>query len=64
MKHGQTVVWAPSKLVLDAVDSPGSHDPLALSLWLAELLAADRLLVPPQGRVPPGSRVTVEVLPG
>ena len=23
MRHGQIVVWAPSKMVLDAVDGPG-----------------------------------------
>ncbi len=60
MKHGQTVVWAPSKLVLDAVDGPSSREPVALALWLAELLAADRLLVHGHVAVPAGSRVPVE----
>ena len=60
MKHGQTVVWAPSKLVLDAVDGPGAHDPVALALWLAETVAADRLLVHSNVAVPAGSRVPVE----
>ena len=55
MKHGQTVVWAPSKLVLDAVDGP-----VALALWLAETVAADRLLVHSNVAVPAGSRVPVE----
>ena len=36
MKHGQMMVWAPSKLVLDAVDGPQARDPVALALWLAE----------------------------
>ena len=62
MKHGQTVVWAPSKLVLDAVDGPGAHDPVALALWLAETLAADRLVVHGNISVPAGSRVPVERL--
>ncbi|MDO9527129.1 MAG: dihydroneopterin aldolase, partial [Gemmobacter sp.] len=29
MKHGRMVVWAPSKLVLDAVDGPKTRDPVA-----------------------------------
>ena len=64
MKHGQMVVWAPSKLVLDAVDGPGAgpRNPLALALWLAESLQAARLLVmgAAQGAAPAGSRVPVE----
>ncbi|MBI1219254.1 MAG: diguanylate cyclase [Rhodobacteraceae bacterium] len=64
MKHGQTVVWAPSKLVLDAVDGPGAHDPVALALWLAETLAADRFVVHGHVSVPAGSRVPVERLEG
>ncbi len=64
MKQRQTIVWAPSKLVLDAVDGPKGRDPLALSLWLAETLAADRLLVSGSGAVPAGSRVPVERLGG
>ena len=42
MKRGQTVVWAPSKLVLDAVDGPQGSEPVALALWLAETMAAER----------------------
>lgn len=38
MRQGRTVVWAPGKMVLDAVDGPQSHDAAALSLWLAEIL--------------------------
>lgn len=58
MKHGRTIVWAPSKLVLDAVDGPSSRDAVALALWLAETVAATRLIVhgdvilPAQSRVP------------
>jgi 7,8-dihydroneopterin aldolase/epimerase/oxygenase len=62
MKQRQVIVWAPSKLVLDAVDGPKGRDPLALALWLAEVLAADRMLVAGGGAVPPGSRVPVEHL--
>jgi dihydroneopterin aldolase len=60
MKHGQTIVWAPSKLVLDAVDGPHSREPVALALWLAELTAADGFVVHGSVTVPAGSRVTVE----
>ena len=60
MKHGQTIVWAPSKLVLDAVDGPHSREPVALALWLAELTAADGFVVHGSVTVPAGSRVTIE----
>ena len=60
MKHGQTIVWAPTKLVLDAVDGPHSREPVALALWLAELTAADGFVVHGSVTVPAGSRVTVE----
>ena len=60
MKHGKTIVWAPSKLVLDAVDGPTSRAPVALALWLAETLAADRLVLRGAESVPAGSRVPVE----
>ena len=67
MKHGQMVVWAPSKLVLDAVDGPGAgrRNPLTLALWLAESLSAARMLVvgAGQGAAPAGSRVKVETFP-
>lgn len=60
MKHGQTIVWAPSKLVLDAVDGPQSRDPVALALWLAELTAAPAMIVHGDVTVPAGSRVVIE----
>ena len=60
MRHGRMVVWAPSKLVLDAVDGPKGSDPVALALWLAESLAAARLVVHGSVAVPAGSRVPVE----
>lgn len=60
MKNGQTIVWAPSKLVLDAVDGPHSRDAVALALWLAELTAAEALVVHGSVTVPAGSRVQVE----
>jgi dihydroneopterin aldolase len=54
------VVWAPSKLVLDAVDGPHSRAPVALALWLAELMAAEKLIVHGDVALPAGSRVPVE----
>jgi dihydroneopterin aldolase len=60
IRHGRMVVWAPSKLVLDAVDGPQGQDPGTLALWLAEMLAATRLVVHGAVSVPAGSRVPVE----
>lgn len=59
MKRGQTVVWAPSKLVLDAVDGPQGTAPVTLALWLAETMAATALIVHGEVAVPAGSRVPV-----
>jgi dihydroneopterin aldolase len=59
MRHGRMVVWAPSKLVLDAVEGPPSLAAPALALWLADMLGARGLVV--HGPVTPlaGSRVPV-----
>jgi 7,8-dihydroneopterin aldolase/epimerase/oxygenase len=59
MKNGRMVVWAPSKLVLDAVDGPKGSDPVALALWLAETMAAAKLVLHGDVSVPAGSRVPV-----
>ncbi|WJY21440.1 dihydroneopterin aldolase [Fontisubflavum oceani] len=47
MKQGQISVWAPSKLVLDAVEGPATHilDGESLALWLAESFEAERLVL-------------------
>ncbi|HCQ66395.1 MAG TPA: diguanylate cyclase [Rhodobacteraceae bacterium] len=47
MKHGQISVWAPSKIVLDAVDGPSAspRDAAALSAWFAELMQATELVM-------------------
>lgn len=62
MKQGQTIVWAPSKLILDSTDSPdcSPRDGAALALWLAEHMAADRFLAPDGLAVPPGSHMVLE----
>ncbi len=47
MKHGQISVWAPSKIVLDAVDGPSAQpgDGVALATWFATSFAAKEMLV-------------------
>jgi len=65
IRQGNTIVWAPSKLVLDATDSPldrAGNGP-ALALWLAEDLAAQALVMPEGVRLSAGSRVPLETFP-
>jgi dihydroneopterin aldolase len=53
MKNGQISVWAPSKIVLDAVDGPssGPQEALALAVWFAgEMEACEMLVI---GETPP-----------
>lgn len=47
MKNGQSCVWAPSKIVLDAVDSPSvqPRDPIALAAWFAATFSVQEMLV-------------------
>lgn len=46
MKHGQISVWAPSKIVLDAVDGPKATlpDDLSLAVWFAASYGVENLL--------------------
>jgi dihydroneopterin aldolase len=44
MKQNLISIWAPSKMVLDAVDGP-TGDALALAAWLAEDINASELIV-------------------
>ena len=60
IKRGQMIVWAPSKLVLDAVDGPHDRAPVGLALWMAELMVAERLVVHGDVTLPAGSRVPVQ----
>ena len=60
VKRRQMMVWAPSKMVLDATDGPQARDAVGLALWLAETMAADRLIVHGPVTLPAGSRVPVE----
>jgi dihydroneopterin aldolase len=59
IKRGQSVVWAPSKMVLDAADGPKGTDPVTLALWLAETMAALGMVVDANVSLPAGSRVPV-----
>ena len=47
MRNGQICVWAPSKIVLDAVDGPSANprDAVALVAWFAGHIGAVELLV-------------------
>ncbi|MBJ3762172.1 dihydroneopterin aldolase [Maribius pontilimi] len=46
MRHGQLTVWAPPKMVLDAVAPPaaGPRDAAALCLWFAQVMHAREIL--------------------
>lgn len=59
IKNGQSCVWAPSKIVLDAVDGPSAQprDAVALAAWFAATFDAGEMLVigaplPGQASVP------------
>ncbi|MGB5560413.1 MAG: dihydroneopterin aldolase [Paracoccaceae bacterium] len=45
-RNAQMSVWAPSKMVLDAVDGPSAqpHDAAALIGWFADVVHAERLI--------------------
>lgn len=61
MKHGQMVVWAPSKIVLDAHDGPqNAEDGLALAAWFAAEVRAIRLVLHGAVTIPADCRVPVE----
>ena len=47
MRNGQICVWAPSKIVLDAVDGPSAKgaDAVALASWFAATFDAQEMLV-------------------
>lgn len=47
MKNGQISVWAPSKIVLDAVDGPAAapSQPVELAVWFAATFEAGELIV-------------------
>lgn len=69
LRRGQSLIWAPGKLVLDSANGPidRAGDGVALALWLAEGLAASALVLPPglppAARPSAGSRVPIETWP-
>ncbi|MEM6303573.1 MAG: dihydroneopterin aldolase [Pseudomonadota bacterium] len=64
MKNGQTCVWAPSKIVLDAVDSPSvqPRDAVALAAWFAATFDAQEMLVI-GAALPKGASVPLRSMP-
>ncbi|MDA0720992.1 MAG: dihydroneopterin aldolase [Proteobacteria bacterium] len=63
MKNGQVSVWAPSKIVLDAVDGPSASpaDAAALIAWFAgQMQAAELVFV---GHAAPVTDIALRVLP-
>jgi len=46
MKHDQMSVWAPAKMVLDAVDGPNSdpQDGIGLTVWFARQIGASAII--------------------
>ncbi|WP_432816776.1 dihydroneopterin aldolase [Sulfitobacter sp. JB4-11] len=64
MKNGQTCVWAPSKIVLDSVETPSAQprDAVALAAWFAATFEAREMLV--IGAEPPhDAPVPLRVIP-
>jgi 7,8-dihydroneopterin aldolase/epimerase/oxygenase len=59
IRRGRMVVWAPSKMVLDAPNAPTGADPLALTLWLAETMQAAEVAVHGDVAIPAETRVPV-----
>jgi dihydroneopterin aldolase len=61
MNNGQICIWAPSKIVLDAVDGPSAspHDAAALVAWFAQDIGAKELLM--IGAAKPQTDVPVRV---
>ena len=64
MKNDQICVWAPSKIVLDAVDGPSAapSDAVALAAWFASTFEADEMLVIGSD-LPEGSGVSLRAVP-
>lgn len=63
MRNGQICIWAPSKIVLDAVDGPSAKgaDAVALACWFAATFDAREMLVI-GAEAPSGAPVTVRAV--
>ncbi len=68
LRNGQISIWAPSKIVLDAVDAPTSdpRDGLGLALWFAKEMQARSIVsigeTLPEGAGLPTQNVTIETV--
>ncbi|PCH74359.1 MAG: diguanylate cyclase [Rhodobacteraceae bacterium] len=64
MKNGQISVWAPSKIVLDAVDGPSARpsDAVALAAWFAATFEAGEMMVI-GADLPEGTDVPLRAVP-
>lgn len=64
MKNGQISVWAPSKIVLDAVDGPavGRGDAVALAAWFAAGFEASEMIVIGAG-LPENADIAMRAVP-
>jgi dihydroneopterin aldolase len=60
MKHDQLSVWAPSKMVLDAVDGP-KGTAIEMAAWLGDELNATELLAM-GGDLPQGCNIPTRAL--
>lgn len=62
IKNGQICIWAPSKIVLDAVDGPSANprEAVALVAWFAQQMKAKELLV--IGATAPDAQVAVRAI--
>lgn len=67
MKNGQICVWAPSKVVLDAVDGPSAspRDAVALAAWFAAEMQAKEMMIvgadAPTANVPVRARAVTDI---
>lgn len=43
-KNGQMSVWAPSRIVMDAVEQPKGDDPIGLAVWFGQEFNAKRVV--------------------
>lgn len=61
MRNGRISVWAPSKIVLDAVDGPtvGPDEPVALAVWFAGHMDASDLLLIGEDAPENGAKIPV-----
>ncbi|MBL4807695.1 MAG: dihydroneopterin aldolase [Rhodobacteraceae bacterium] len=59
MKHGQLSVWAPSRIVLDAVEPPETLAPVELAMWLAGEFSACELVLIGVGEIPESKTILV-----